>query len=186
MLVRALETVYYGDVRRRPALYEDQDDGTTIKKKSADIFVIHERSGLDKDNKPITLSIKDQYLAIKDAVEIVDVKMAEVRLVQAAKIEAKRREQFEREQKEIDDMDLIVKIAKAKEKGEEFSVDDFVNSQRQEVDLEAQEKDLEDLVMVVDDEDEDDPDNPKNPNPEDDEGDEGDLKKGTGNQTVLS
>lgn len=124
MYLRALETIYYGEVRRRPAEFDN--DGNLMRK--ADIFMLRERRGKDKDNKPIILTVKMQYLTIgPHKVEIVDVKQADINRVLAAKKEVINVEATERHQDELDEMNVALQIADAQQTGP--NIDEMIAKQ---------------------------------------------------------
>lgn len=111
------ETVLYGDVRRRPAEYEEQPDGTQILKRKANIFMLREIKGKDKNNKPITLTVEMQLKTLGDTVRRVNIDQADIQAVQAAKFEAQQIDTFEEQQKELDEIKTATAIVTAQDEG---------------------------------------------------------------------
>lgn len=113
--VRALETVYYGDVRRRPAEIEDLEGGGVRVKKAGDIFMLRERKGKDANNRPITLTVEDQLKAMGESVEVVNISLEDVHQVQAARREMENIDTFERQQAELDEETTAEAIMRSRE-----------------------------------------------------------------------
>jgi len=111
ILVRANETVYYGEVRRRPPEYEDIQGGGQRLVRKADIFMIYERNGKDAKGRPVTLSPQSQLKDFGNAVTVSVVQNEDVHKVQTAEIEMRNRQRFEEEQIQLDNITKAEQIA---------------------------------------------------------------------------
>jgi hypothetical protein len=107
VFVRAKETVYYGEVRRKGPVFEQDEQGRERLKAHGQVFKIRERKGRDKNNRNVTLTVEHQYRAIKDAVDVIRVTQSNFDEIKAAEIEARQVEAFERDQADIDAIDAM-------------------------------------------------------------------------------